>query len=69
MTIITEDKDFGELVFKNKITSVAVIFLRYKFLELDTIIQQIEKFILSSYFNDEPQFTTITINKIRHRKL
>jgi predicted nuclease of predicted toxin-antitoxin system len=69
MIIITEDKDFGELVFKNSLTNVSVIFLRYHFMELKLIIKQIEKFILNGYINEEPHYTTITTNKIRHRKL
>jgi predicted nuclease of predicted toxin-antitoxin system len=66
--IITEDKDFGELLFSHDLEKVSVLFMRYDQPEY----HQIEKFFLKcidNYFaNQEVCFITITKNKIRIRK-
>ncbi len=66
---ITEDKDFGELLFSHVIGKVSILFMRYD----QPQYNQIEKYFLkciTDYLNDpEVCFITITKNKIRNRKM
>lgn len=67
--ILTEDKDFGDLVFAQNITDISVILLRYDFKDTEIIIE-----ILINLLNDKGQtlhnkFTVVTIDKIRIRNL
>ncbi len=67
--LLTEDKDFGELVYAYGIKDISVIFLRYD----QPIYDQIENALLqavATYFATPfPCFITISKNKIRLRKL
>lgn len=62
--LITLDKDFGELVFKEKLTTHGVIFLRLK----DESIENKKK-VLFNLLNSKKdfygKFTTVTENKVR----
>ena len=67
--LLTEDKDFGELVFAYGITNITVVFLRYD----QPQYHQIEKKLLISieeyYKKPGHYFITVTQQKIRLRKL
>jgi predicted nuclease of predicted toxin-antitoxin system len=67
--IITEDKDFGELLFAHGAEKVSVLFMRYD----QPHYQQIERFFLKcigDFLRDqEVRFMTITKNHIRSRKI
>lgn len=70
--VITEDRDFGELVFKKGQAHTGVIFLR---LEDQTLVntQRVVKWLLSNYKDKiEDSFTTVTEKdgklKVRFRK-
>ena len=67
--LITEDKDFGELVFAHSIGDVSIMFLRYD----QPNYLQIEEYLISTlnrFLNQEISgFITITKNKIRVRKI
>lgn len=67
--LITEDKDFGELLFSHGIEKVSVLFMRYD----QPQYQQIEEYFLTCIenYNRNPElcFITITKNKIRNRKI
>jgi predicted nuclease of predicted toxin-antitoxin system len=67
--LITEDKDFGELLFSHGIEKVSVLFMRYD----QPQYYQIEKYFLKSVDdfinNQEVCFITITKNKIRTRRM
>lgn len=67
--ILTEDKDFGELVFAHKISNCSVIFLRYNYPDCDKIIKNIFKVLEIYYDKGEHFFITITATKIRIRKI
>ena len=67
--IITEDKDFGELVFSHNIKDCSVIFLRYDKMDYGKIEKNILKILENYYENPEHFFITITKSKIRIRKL
>lgn len=67
--IITEDKDFGELVFKDKIHVTAVVLLRYDQIELPVICKRIISLMSGNLMDLENTFTVITFNKTRIRKL
>ena len=63
--LITEDKDFGELVFAHKITKLTVVFLRYQKQELD-LMKRLLLQVLREYANQEGNFfVTIARGKIR----
>jgi predicted nuclease of predicted toxin-antitoxin system len=67
--LITEDKDFGELVYAYNITTVSVVFLRYD----QPIYEQVEATLLQAvkmYFAEPSAcFITISKHKIRIRRL
>ncbi len=68
--IITEDKDFGKLIFENNISVIGIIFLRFLVSERNEIIEKVISFLknenLESLTN---KFITITPNKIRINKI
>ena len=67
--LITEDKDFGELIFFYDIRDCSVIFLRYEKKDVEQIKRNIIK-TLEFYFRDQGHFfITITKDKIRIRKI
>ena len=67
--VLTEDKDFGELVFSHNINDCSIILLRYKKVEHGDIAKQLIK-VLNDYL-DQPgrYFFTITKRKIRFRNI
>ena len=67
--LITEDKDFGELIFSYGIQGVSVLLMRYYQPQYDLVEQHVLK-CLEEYF-EEPEtcFITITRNKIRIRRI
>ena len=67
--ILTEDKDFGKLVFRNFIQDVSVIFLRYPYKETAAIIENILRLLQYQQEYVLGHFTAVTINKIRSRKI
>lgn len=67
--LITEDKDFGELVFSYGFQEVKIIFLRYNKSGLLKITTNLDK-ILSEYLGKTGNyFITITPKKIRIQNL
>ena len=68
--IITEDKDFRDIVFLENKKVTAVILLRYKAFERPEIIKELILFLkgesLKSLANN---FVTISLGKIRIRKI
>jgi predicted nuclease of predicted toxin-antitoxin system len=67
--IVTEDKDFGELVFSHGIQNVSVLFMRYDQPEYSQIEHYFLKCIKDYLDNPHPCFITITKNKIRIRTI
>jgi len=67
--LITEDKDFGELLFSHGIEKIAVLFLRYDQPNYNQIENYFLKCIDDYLNNPEVSFITITKNKIRNRKM
>ena len=67
--LLTEDSDFGELVFSYKYRNVGIIYLRYVTGNLpqilENLVQSINKYKSSLY----SKFTVIAPNKIRIRDL
>ncbi|MBK8670875.1 MAG: DUF5615 family PIN-like protein [Saprospiraceae bacterium] len=67
--LITEDKDFGNLVFSHGFQGVSVLLIRYD----KPIYSQIEKVfleIISNYSHlDNPKFMVLTGKNLRVRKL
>ncbi len=67
--LITEDKDFGELVFAHGITSVSIIFIRYDQPHYELIENNLIDAVEIYYKNPISCFITVTKNQIRIRKL
>jgi predicted nuclease of predicted toxin-antitoxin system len=67
--LITEDKDFGELIFSYGIEGVSVLLMRYDQPQYELIEKSVLK-CLEEHFNDpDTCFITITKNKIRTRRI
>ncbi|MEZ5046116.1 MAG: DUF5615 family PIN-like protein [Chitinophagaceae bacterium] len=66
---VTEDKDFGELVFSHGIENVSVLFMRYDQPEYEQIQHYFIKCISEYFENPYTCFITISKNKIRIRKI
>ena len=67
--IITEDKDFGELVYRDKIPVVGIILLRYEPFQYTDMEKKIASFLLNYFEEMNKSFTVITVNKTRIRPL
>jgi predicted nuclease of predicted toxin-antitoxin system len=67
--VITEAKDFGELVFLNDIRSTSIILLRYNNNDIPQIVKNILKTL--NHYKTHPGrfFTTITAKKIRIQEI
>ena len=67
--LLTEDKDFGELVFAHSFREISIIFLRYD----QPLYHTVEKKLLSAielyHDSDIPVFITVTKNKTRVNRL
>jgi len=67
--LLTEDKDFGELVFAHGYKSLAIIFLRYDQPKYETVQDQLLKAVSTWHQTIAPVFITVTANKTRITKL
>ncbi|GAB4192620.1 MAG: hypothetical protein OHK0057_21590 [Thermoflexibacter sp.] len=67
--LLTEDKDFGELVFAHQLKDLNIIFLRYDKEDEEKIATNILTVLQTIDFSDKYLFVTITKNKIRMTNL
>lgn len=67
--IITEDKDFGELVYAHNIRGISVIFLRYDKIDLPKIADSLLTIVNNYHATFDNYFITITATKIRISQL
>ncbi|MBN8651578.1 MAG: DUF5615 family PIN-like protein [Cytophagales bacterium] len=67
--LITEDKDFGELIFAYGITNLSVVFIRYDQPEYHQIENGLLEVVEKYQYQETPHFITISKNKIRIRKI
>ncbi|TVR36123.1 MAG: hypothetical protein EA390_00970 [Balneolaceae bacterium] len=67
--LITEDKDFGELVFAHNIKDCSVILLRYEKSDFEQIKKNLVKALQIYYKDPHHYFITITKDKTRVRNL
>ncbi len=63
--IITNDKDFGDLVFLNKLSHKGIILLRFKSEEVETKIKFLKSFLKDYSTKIVNKFTVIDEAKIR----
>ncbi len=66
--ILTEDKDFGDLIFAYKQNQVSVIFLSYHYVDMKIISAILLKF-LQNHTIVQHSFIVITTKNIRIRRL
>src|SRR2546430_14204310 len=67
--LLTEDKDFGELVFAHDIKGLSIVFLRYhqpNYSEVETALMGIIK---TYYKSGQHYFITITASTVRIRSI
>jgi predicted nuclease of predicted toxin-antitoxin system len=69
LIILTEDKDFGEWIFAHGVKDCSIIFLRYDFKEYERISYIIFDLITDNNEKLYNRFVTVTVNKIRIRKI
>ena len=67
--ILTEDKDFGEWVFAHNVENISVIFLRYSFSETERISKILIQLLKDDFTKFVGNFTTLTCQKLRRRKI
>jgi hypothetical protein len=67
--IISEDKDFGELVYHPKVSVIGVILLRYSLQNFHIIKERLLTFFTEYIDNLKGKFVVITFNKTRIRTL
>ena len=65
--VITEDKDFGELIFKNKQDFSAVILLRYEVNQEEYILKSLLSLLKNHLHELHKSFVTISVNRTRIR--
>ena len=66
--ILTEDKDFGDLIFAYNQKQVSVILLLYHYSEMETISKILLKFLLNHAIENH-SFIVISPKNIRIRKI
>jgi predicted nuclease of predicted toxin-antitoxin system len=67
--LLTEDKDFGEWVFAHHLDHLSVIFLRYHYNDTIKVVDILVNLLNNKLNELLGKYTTITIDKIRIRKL
>ncbi|CAN5570840.1 hypothetical protein BH11BAC5_BH11BAC5_42420 [soil metagenome] len=68
--ILTEDKDFGNIIFEKKMPATGVIFLRFQNDERFPIINEVLNFLSTQTLETlRGNFITITPNKVRIKKI
>ena len=67
--LLTEDKDFGELVFAHGIKGLSVVFLRYDQPNYSRIEKAVLELIDSYYESAQNYFITVTERTIRIRSI
>jgi predicted nuclease of predicted toxin-antitoxin system len=67
--LLTEDKDFGELVFAHSFRDISIIFLRYDQPIYNTVEKQLLSAIEMYHDSEMPVFVTVTKNKTRVTRL
>ncbi len=69
LIILKEDKDFGDWVFAHKESNITVIFLRYLNHDYMKVAKILGKILTDRSSELKGYFTTITLHKIRKRKI
>ncbi|GAB3779135.1 hypothetical protein GCM10028818_29410 [Spirosoma horti] len=67
--ILTEDKDFGEWVFAHNVKAISVLLLRYHFKETEAMREILIKLLSERLTELVGCFTTVTVQKIRIRRI
>ncbi len=67
--LVTEDKDFGELVFAHQMAKVTVVFLRYRRAELSVIAQNLLRVINEYGLKEGRFFIVVNSTRIRVRSI
>lgn len=67
--LLTEDKDFGELVFAHGIKGLSVIFLRYDQPNYSRIEKAVLELISGYYQSTQNYFITVTERTVRIRSI
>lgn len=67
--IVTSDKDFGELVFRDRLNSHGVVLLRLKDMSMDDRIRRLEQSWSVVEANSSGYFIVVTAHRVRVRPI
>ncbi len=67
--ILTSDKDFGELVFRDRLTSHGIVLLRLNHVPVSDMLSRLQAVWSVVQANPSGRFIVITENKVRVRPL
>jgi predicted nuclease of predicted toxin-antitoxin system len=66
--LITDDRDFGELVFRHRQPHAGVIYLRLgEYADLTTKVDRVE-YVVTHLSNELDQFLVVTLQRVRVRR-
>lgn len=65
--LVTEDRDFGELVFRHRLSHVGVLYLRLPPMELEKKVARL-RVVLERHTESLDQFLVITTHTVRVRR-
>jgi predicted nuclease of predicted toxin-antitoxin system len=67
--LVTEDKDFGEIVFSQGVSNASVVLLRYDQPDYESIETFLIDVLDQQFQEPEHYFYTITKNQVRRRRI
>lgn len=67
--LVTEDKDFGELVFSHNLKGCSVILLRYNKSDIEKVTRSVVMIMKRQLHDPGHYFYTISKGKVRSRKM
>ena len=65
--LITDDRDFGELVFRHRLPHAGVIYFRLETTKLAVLLERLDA-VLTTHHDQLDQFLVVTRTEIRVRK-
>lgn len=67
--IVTFDSDFGELIFREKLSNQGVLYFRTPLTSPTIVFEFIKKYYTKNHYNPQGKFITITKSTIRIRDI
>ncbi len=67
--VVTFDSDFGELIFREKLSNQGVLYFRTPLTSPTIVFEYIRKYFIKNHYNPQGKFITITKSTIRIRDM